>query len=255
MKEGSGKKLPLIRLHMVWGLLLTLPLAVLETLLALYIQPGSLTELLTYLQGQPTLAFLNFLPFWLLTLGFTFLFSDPFFAAALVGSLGGVLSLVNRTMVEKRDEPLSPKDFGLLKEAGNAMQSYSMNLHIPSVLAILGFAAVMVLLGLLLRGRRPFHNRWGNVCAALLGALASFGVLVGCVQQVYSSKELYNSFPVKNRFYITGVYNQLGFPYCFCYNFNTYLVEKPEGFSAKEAASYAEEHPETKGAGQDRTST
>lgn len=251
MKEESGKRLPLIRLHMVWGLLLTLPLAVLETLLALYIQPGSLAELLAYLREQPTLAFLNFLPFWLLTLGFTFLFSDPFFAAALTGGLGGVLSLVNRTMVEKRDEPLSPKDFGLIKEAGNAMQSYSLNLHIPSVLAILGFVAAMVLLGLLLRGRRPFHNRWGNVCAALLGALVSFGVLTGCIQQVYSSKELYNSFPVKNRFYITGVYNQLGFPYCFCYNFNTYLVEKPEGFSTREAAAYAEEHPETKGNGED----
>lgn len=251
MKKGSGKRLPLIRLHPAWGMLLTLPLAVLEALLALYIQPGSLMELLTYLQGQPTLAFLNFLPFWLLTLGFYFLFSDPFFAAALTGGLGGVLSLVNRTMVEKRDEPLSPKDFGLIKEAGNAMQSYSMNLHIPSVLAILGFAAVMVLLGLLLRGRRPFHKRWGNVCAALLGALVSFGVLVGCVQQVYSSKELYNSFPVKNRFYIAGVYNQLGFPYCFCYNFNTYLVEKPEGFSAREAAAYAKEHPEAKGTGEE----
>lgn len=247
MKECSSKRLPLARLHMIWGLLLTLPLAVLEMLLALYIQPSSLSELCVYLKGQPVLAFLNFLPFWLLTLGFYFLFFNPFFAAAFTGSFGGILSLVNRTMIEKRDEPLSPKDFALIKEARDAIQSYDLNLHVPSLLAIFAFVAVMILLGLLIQNRHPFQKRWGNVCMALLGVLASFGILVGCVQQVYSSKELYQSFPVKSPYYIAGVYNQLGFPYCFCYNFNTYLVEKPEGFSTKEASAYLQEHPQKQG--------
>ena len=161
MKEKFWKRLPLVRLHAFWGLLFTLPLAVLEALLALAIQPGSLETLLLYLREQPVLAFLNFLPFWLITLGFWFLFSDPFFAAAAAGGLGGVLSLVNRTMVEKRDEPFSPKDIALIKEAGNAMQSYDMNLHLPSVLAIVGFVLAMVVLGVLLRGKRPFRKRWG----------------------------------------------------------------------------------------------
>lgn len=251
MKESSGRRLPLFSLHAAWGLLLTVPLAALETLLALSIQPGSIKELCVYMQGQPTLAFLNFLPFLLITLGFYFLLGDPFFAAAVSGGFGGVLSLVSRTMVEKRDEPLTPKDFALLKEAGDAMQSYSLNLHVPSVAAILGFVAIMVLVGLLFRSRRPFRSLYANICVAVLGAALSFGVLYGCIQQVYSSKELYNSFPVKNRYYITGVYNQLGFPYCFCYNFNTYLVEKPEGFSAKKAEAFAAEHPESVGTGDD----
>ncbi len=245
----TGKKLPLLRTNLFCGLLLTLPLSLLETLLALSIQPGSLTTLCSYLQTQPLLAFLNFLPFWLLTLGFFFLWADPFYAAALAGGIGGVLSLVNRTMIEKRDEPLSPKDFALIKEAGNAVQNYDMNFHLPSLAAILCFLLLMVGLGLLFRGKRPFSKRWENLCLALLGAGVSFGVLAGCVQQVYSSRELYNSFPVENRYYITGVYNQLGFPYCFCYNFNTYLVEKPEGFSAGQAKKYAEEYPESAEAG------
>ena len=70
MKEKFWKRLPLVRLHAFWGLLFTLPLAVLEALLALAIQPGSLETLLLYLREQPVLAFLNFLPFWLITLGF-----------------------------------------------------------------------------------------------------------------------------------------------------------------------------------------
>lgn len=269
------KRLPLCRFHIVAGLLLAAPLALVQTLLVLSIQPRPLEEMCRALLMQPYLAFLNYLPFLLLTLGFTFLFSDVFFASALVGGVGGVLSLISRTMVEKRDEPLTPKDFALIKEAGNAMGNYDVKLHVPSLLAILGFVLLMVLLGLLFRGKRPFRRRlrpnwrvpflerfssrwelgprwsWLNFFFALIGAATSFWVLVSAVQQVYSSKELYQSFPVTNRSYITSVYEELGFPYCFCYNFNSYLVEKPEGYSAGEARAYVEEHPETSGTGED----
>lgn len=262
------KRLPLCRFHIAASLLLAVPLALCETLLALSIQPRPLEELCRALLAQPYLAFLNYLPFLLLTLGFTFLFSDAFYASALVGGVGGVLSLVSRTMVEKRDEPLTPKDFALIKEAGNAMGSYDLKLHLPSLLSILGFVLLMVLLGLLFHGKRPFRPRlrptwklplqWElgprfsflNFFFAVIGAAASFGVLVGAVQQIYSSKELYQSFPVTNRSYITSVYEELGFPYCFCYNFNSYLVEKPEGYSAAEVKTYLEEHPETPGQGE-----
>lgn len=104
-------------------------------------------------------------------------------------------------------------------------------------------------LGWVFRGRRPYKKTWMNLAFALAGGAVSFGVLAGCVQYVYSSKALYNSFPVRSRSYITGVYEDLGFPYCFCYNFNAYLVDRPQGFSSKEAASYAGEYPEIPGAG------
>lgn len=242
-------KLPRFRVNAAASLLLTIPLALISTILALYIQPGSIFTLLRYYTTQPLLAFLNFLPFWLLTLGAAFLMGNPFWASALVGGIGGVLSLVNRTMVEKRDEPLSPKDFALIKEAGNAMQSYDMSLHIPSVLCIVLFILAMVGLGLMFRGERPFKKLWMNASFAAVGCAASLGVLVGCVQGVYSSKDLYNSFPVRNRYYITSVYEELGFPYCFCYNFNTYLVDRPQGFSPQEAAAYAMEYPAVQGEG------
>lgn len=242
------KRLPLGRLALGWRLALTLPLAAMETLLALYIQPGSLKDLCAYLLGQPLLLFLNFLPFWLLTLAAGSLFANPFFGAALTGAVGGVLSLVNRTMIEKRDEPLSPKDFALLREAGDAASSYGLSIDAGSLCALLAFVLFTVALGLLFRGKPLFPTRWGNLAARFVGALVFSGVLVSCVNGVYSSKELYNSFPVNNRYYIAGVYNQLGFPYCFCYNFNTYLVEKPEGFSKRETEAYIEETSASAGA-------
>lgn len=236
-------------LGLIPGLLLTVPLAGCAAMLALYIQPGPLSTLLRYFMARPLIAFLNFLPFWLLMICAEFLIANPFYATAIVGGIGGVLSLVNRTMVEKRDEPLSPRDLALIKEAGNAVRSYDMGLHVPSIVCIFLFILVMVLLGLVFRGRRPFAKRWQNLCLSLAGAAVSFGVLAGCILEVYSSVSLYNSFPVRNRYYITSVYEDLGFPYCFCRNFTTYLAEKPEGFSAAEAASYASQHPTTTGQG------
>ncbi len=245
--QPQGLQFPLFRVPPLLGLLLTIPLSLIEALLALDIQPGELSSLLEYFETQQPLGFLNILPFWLLTVVFYFLFSDPFFAAALVGCAGGLLSLVNRTMLEKRDEPLSPKDFGLIKEAGDALKSYGLSVDLPSLLFLIGFVLLAVLLGLLFRGRRPFKNRWFNLGFAVAGAAAAFGVLVGCVLNVYDSKELYDSFPVDKPFYTAGVYNQLCFPYCFCHNFTTHQVEKPDGYSSGEAASYAKEYPEEEG--------
>ena len=243
MEQKTSRRVPVFRLGLGWCLALTLPLALAEMLLALYIQPGPLRPLLSYMKDHLLLVLLNFLPFWLLTLCGYFLFANPFFASALVGGVGGVLSIVNRTMVEKRDEPLSPKDFGLLKEAGDAIQSYDLNLHVPSIVMTVLFVVIMFLIGLIFRGKRPLTLWWKNLCFALLGAAVSFGILVGCIRTVYSSKELHESFPIRAQYHMTSIYEQLGFPYCFCYHFNTYQVEKPEGFSAQEAASYAQQHP------------
>ena len=236
--------LPRRSLGLVWQLVLTIPLALLETWLALHIQLGSPETICRYFLSHPNLLLLNFLPFWLLTLAAGFLFSNSFYGAAPVGTLGCVLSLISRTMVEYRDEPLTPQDFRLIKEAWSAVQSYDLKLHIPSLLMILCFLALMLLLGFFFRGKRPFEKRWKNLCLAFGGAAACVGIFIGCILTVYASKELYNSFPVQNKSYIAGVFEQLGFPYCFCYNFNRYPVEKPPCFSAEEAASYASEHPE-----------
>ncbi len=72
----------------------------------------------------------------------------------------------------------------------------------------------------------------------LLGAAASFAVLVGLILTVYASDDLYNSFKVSNAYYIPSVFNELGFPYCFCHQFTTYPVDRPEGFSRAEAESW-----------------
>ena len=55
---------------------------------------------------------------------------------------------------------------------------------------------------------------------------------------MYASNDLYNSFRVSNAYYIPSVFNELGFPYCFCHQFTTYPVDRPDGFDRAEAASW-----------------
>lgn len=55
-----------------------------------------------------------------------------------------------------------------------------------------------------------------------MGAVLSFGVLTALIFTVYASNDLYNSFRVSNAYYVPAVFNELGFPYCFCHQFTTY---------------------------------
>lgn len=72
------------------------------------------------------------------------------------------------------------------------------------------------------------RNLWGR----LLGFALSLGVLAALIFTLYASDGLYNSFSVSNAYYIPSVFNELGFPYCFCHQFTTYTVDKPEATAA-----------------------
>ena len=223
----------------LWGTLLAaVLLAGAITLVALWCQPNSLRSVLAVFRGQPLLIVLNCLPVGLLLLAFTCLFRNVFFSGALVNLAAGLLSVANRIKIEVRDEPVFPRDFALLKEVGSAVGNYDIHYPVSAIAVIAGLSLVLVVLGLFV-GCRPFPVRklrgW---LGSLLGTAASFAVLAGLILTVYASNDLYNSFRVSNASYVPSVFNELGFPYCFCHQFTTYLVDKPEGFDRAEAASW-----------------
>ncbi|MBR3641241.1 MAG: LTA synthase family protein, partial [Oscillibacter sp.] len=55
---------------------------------------------------------------------------------------------------------------------------------------------------------------------------------------VYADTALYDSFRTSNPYYIPGVFNELGFPYCFCHQFTTFSIDRPDGFSRAEAEAW-----------------
>ena len=208
------------------------------TLLALWCQPNALRTVLAHFKAQPLLIVLNAMPIGLLVLALTCLLRNVFFSASLVNLAVCVLSIANRIKLEVRDEPVFPRDFALLKEVGSAMGTY--DIHFPwGVIAVVLFAsAALAVLGVFCKGQ-PFPIvRLRGWLGRMLGCAASFVVLTGLILTVYASNDLYNSFSVSNAYYIPSVFNELGFPYCFCHQFTTYPIDKPEGFDKAEAEDW-----------------
>lgn len=225
---------------------LSLPLCILAavllsggvTLLALWCQPNSFRALLSGFLRQPLLIVLNALPVGLLILAAAALLRNVFFGAALVNLAVCALSIANRVKIEVRDEPVFPRDFALLKEAGSALGNYDISFPLPQIAAVLLVTALLAVLGVFLRSA-PFPVKtlrgWAG---SLLGAASGLAVLTGLIFTVYASRDLYQSFHVSNAEYVPSVFNDLGFPYAFCHHFTTYLVDRPEGFSRAMAESW-----------------
>ena len=208
------------------------------TLLALWCQPNALRTVVDIFRAQPLLIVLNALPIGLLVVTFTCLFRNVFFGAALVNFGVCVLSIANRIKLEVRDEPVFPRDFALLKEVGSAMESYDIQYPMSTIAVVLLTTLALVVLGLFI-GCRPFPlARLRGWLGRLLGAAGSMGILVALLLTVYASNDLYNSFRVSNAYYIPSVFNELGFPYCFCHQFTTYPIDRPEGFDKAAAAAW-----------------
>lgn len=249
----------------LWGsLLAAVLLAGCITLLALWCQPNALRTVLAGFKAQPLLIVLNALPIGLLLLAFAFLFRNVFYSGALVNFFVCALSLANRVKIEVRDEPVFPRDFSLLREVGSAIQSFDIRYPVKAIAVVVLTTALLVGLGVLFPSRpvsfaalkakltkRDAAAAFPGRCwpERIVGAVLSFGVLTALIFTVYASNDLYNSFRVSNAYYVPAVFNELGFPYCFCHQFTTYPVDKPEGFSKSEAAGW--ETGEQSGLGKD----
>lgn len=235
---------PRYRLSLPLSLLAAVLLSGGITLLALWCQPNSFRELLSGFLRQPLLIVLNALPIGLLVLAAAALFRNVFFGAALVNLAAGALSIANRVKIEVRDEPVFPRDFALLKEVGSALESYDIRFPLPQIAAVVLVTAALLALGFL-TGCEPFPvEKLRGWAGSLLGAAAALAALTGLVLTLYASKDLYQSFQVRNAEYVPSVFNDLGFPYAFCHHFTTYLVDRPEGFSRAEAEGWETgDHP------------
>lgn len=249
------ERFPKYRLSLPLTLLAAVLLAGCITLLALWCQPNALRVVLAHFKAQPLLIVLNAMPIGLLLLAFTCLFRNVFFGAAVVNFGVCALSIANRIKLEVRDEPVFPRDFGLLKEVGSAMGTYDIQFPAKVIAVVALTTLALAVLGVFV-GCKPVslavfkaRRKPGAVgvlersslkswLCRLLGAAASMLVLVGLILTVYASNDLYGSFRVSNAYYIPSVFNELGFPYCFCHQFTTYPVDKPEGFSKTEAAAW-----------------
>jgi len=230
--------LPVRRLTLPWSLLAAVLSAGAVTLLALWCQPIAIGSGLGILLRNPLLIILNGLPVGLLLLVCAFLLRNVFYGAALANFLVGALSVANRIKIEVRDEPVFPRDFSLLKEAFSAAGEYSIAYPVKFILLIFLLTAVFLFLGLIFKPAPCPSPRLRGWKGSLLGAAGSLGLLALLIVTLYASDGLYNSLPTTNPYRLSVVFNETGFPYNFCHQFTTYLVDKPQNFSKSQAESW-----------------
>ena len=240
-----------IRLPLVLTLAAAVLLAGVITLLALWCQPNALRSVLVIFKAQPLLIVLNALPVGLILLALTCLLRNVFFAASLTNLFVCGLSIANRMKIEVRDEPVFPRDFALLKEVGQIVGDYDLRFPVGAIAIVVAGTLILALLGAFI-GCKPFPiAKLRGLPGSLLGTAASVAVLAGLIVTVYASNDLYNSFRVSNAYYVPSVFNELGFPYCFCHQFTTYPVDKPDGYSRSEVEQWENEAVAPVGQGKD----
>ncbi len=223
MKDFHEK---LIKLHnrVVW--LELIALVGFTLLMCVFISPGSTRHSLGIMLTNPLLIILNALPIAVLLALIYFICSNSFVSGGIANLVFGLMSYTNLLKIEGRDDPFVPGDFILLREALQATNEYRLDMHFGILALIILSSAAMILLGVWLgrTQKRPIAPR-------VVGAVLSVAVFLGCFFTVYRDKELYESFPVSSIYNVTTIFNELGFNYCFLYNFGLYSPEKPADYS------------------------
>ena len=231
-------RLPKFRLSLPLTLLAAVLLAGFITLLALWCQPNAFRGVISNFLHKPVLILLNALPVGLVLLGITCLFRNVFFGAALTNLVVCGLSIANRVKIEVRDEPVFPRDLALLKEVSSAVESYDIRYPVAAIAAVVLVTLALAALGFFV-GVQPFPaEKLRGWRGSLLGAAGSFTALALAVVTVLGSTGLYDSIGASNPYRLSTVFNENGFPYNFCHQFTTFLVDRPQGFSRAEAEAW-----------------
>ena len=224
-------KLTYIHNRITW---LELPLlAIWVFLMDIFIAPGSFLHTIDWMTQNPLLILLNLLPVAVLLLIIYFICGNTFIAGGITNLFFGLMSYVNLLKIDGRDDPFVPADIALLREAMKATGDYRLDMHFGIVALILISTAMFLALGIYL-GKAEKRA----AAPRIIGAVLCAAVFLGAFFTLYRSKEIYNSFPVSIDYNVTTAFDELGFNYCFLYNFNLYAVDKPEGYSEAEAEAY-----------------
>lgn len=223
-----------LALQFILSLLVIIAVSALITYLALLLQPEPAEGIKT-LQQPFEVLFLNFLPIALTMLLLSLFMWNVGYAGGITALLWFSMAVANTLKIQARDEALAFQDIFLLKEGLSATQHYV--LHVPVGLIFLAANLVLILFFLgriFLPRKKPRNYVTIRVVSTVLAAI----LMIAVIRIPMASKERFESFDVENEFYVTGVYNQLGFPYCFTYYLTKNNAVRPENYSESTAKSY-----------------
>ena len=223
--------------RLILGLILIIGISALITYMALLLQQAPSDGIKTLNQPFDVL-FLNYLPIALTMLVLTLALWNAGSGGGLTAFIWLAMALANTLKIQARDEALAFQDIFLLKEGLSATRHYA--LHVPVLLIFLSANLVLVLffLGRVFRSRKRMKRYWP---VRIISTVLAVILAVTVVKLPMASKDRFESFDIENEFYVTGIYNQLGFPYCFTYYMTKNNAVRPDNYSENSARNFETE--------------
>ncbi len=183
--------------------------------------------------STPLLYVLNLLPLLLVMLFIYHLSSRLWVTFALGGGLYIVMHIVNRFMMELREEPFTPSDIILGTEAATVIKLSELPFNSVIILSLVFWFVLSLLLLLFVKSEKL---RWPARVAGVAAAAVLFAV---SYTGIYKNTGLYDSFKVTGSIYSrVNLYKSRGFLYSFLVRTGTYRSIKPDDYD-REAAREA----------------
>ncbi len=181
----------------------------------------------------PRLLLLNMLPLTLFMLLIYHISSRHWVSFCLGGGLYIIMHIINRFMMELREEPFTPADILLGTEAAAVVRITELPFDRITILSLAFWLLISAVLFIFFRSEKL---KWpvriaGSAAAITLFALSYTGI--------YKDTALYDSFKVTGSIYSrVNLYKSRGFIYSFLVRTGTYRSIKPDGYD-KVAAQQA----------------
>lgn len=226
--------------HYVTNILSVMLLSFILSLIGILLSDvTNLTNVLRYIQS-PLLFVLNYLPVTLLLMLLYHLTSRHWVSFGLGGGLYIVAHVINRFMMQLREEPLIPQDIVLGIEAARVIKITGLPFSPVIVLSLLFWLFVSIGLFFFVKSR-PI-----NRIARIAGVLVTIALFSGSINGLYKKTSLYDSFEVTGSIYSrVNLFKSRGFIYSFLFRAANYRSIEPETYSKEEAQQILAEYEDS----------
>jgi phosphoglycerol transferase MdoB-like AlkP superfamily enzyme len=199
--------------------------------------------------SQPLLYLLNLLPLLLLLSILFHVFSRHWLAFGIGGGAYIIMHVVNRFMMQLRQEPFILSDILLRAEAAGVIKISELPFSPIIYLSAVVWLVITLLLFFFVKSKK---HKW-TVRAA--GAVVSAVLFTTAFLTIYKSSQLYDSFKLTSgsRYSRVNLYKNMGFTYSFTYRAATFRSIRQKGYDRDEARRILSEYGDPAGSrGKDR---
>ena len=193
------------------------------------------------LQLYGPILLLNIVPIFLVMMMLYFIIGKISYSFVVTNLVLSVLLLINHFKIIFRDEPLTPLDFLLGKEAKNIIQNYDISIDGIVLLVIIVCAVTFWFAIKYIKNKRP------GLLISVLGIMVTAALSFGAYNVIYKNTRIYNALLSNLGIYHeTKVVSSKGLVYSLINNTTVMKYTKPEGYSEERVDKILSEYPQNK---------